>query len=353
MTSSAQRVAEPLSDKPCCPCDEHGHSCTSRLSFVLYYNKRAVTIRSTPPGSFADKRFVQLHKYTVYHYYHGVEATPPASATVRDDLYHLKRLGLVDSKGHGRGAVWFLGGGQKNKLVNKLAIEVRTTMTKKPHYLGHRERLRERFQKAGTAGLHDYELLELLLTYAIPRKELKPLAKELIEHFGGFSGVLDANQQELEAFPGLGPTSATLIRLIKELCGAYLAEKIKRKDVLSSPQAVVDFARVKLSGLPHEAFMVIYLNAKNEVIDYEIIHEGTVDRAIVYPRRIIEAALVHHAAGLILVHNHPSGHPQPSEDDKRLTRAIVEAARTVEIRVVDHLIVGKGGYFSFREAQFL
>ncbi len=223
----------------------------------------------------------------------------------------------------------------------------------KPHYLEHRKRLRERFQRAGAEGLHDYELLELLLTYAIPRKDVKPLAKDLIRRFGSLSGILDAEQKELEAVPGLGSISATLIRLVKELCGAYLGEKLKQRDVVSSPQAVVDFARVKLSGLPHEAFMVIYLNVKNEVIDHEIVHEGTVDRAVVYPRRIIEAALAHHAAGLILVHNHPSGHPEPSEEDKRLTRAILEAARPIDIRVVDHVVIGKEDYFSFRTSRLL
>lgn len=227
------------------------------------------------------------------------------------------------------------------------------SMTDKPHYLGHRERLRERFQKAGAAGLHDYELLELLLTYALPRKDVKPIAKALLDRFGGLAGVLDASQRELEEAEGLGPISATLIRLVKELSTAYLAERMKARDVLSSPQAVVEFARAKLAGLPHEAFMVIYLNTKNEVIEYEIAHEGTVDRAIIYPRRIIESALSHHAAGLILVHNHPSGHPEPSEEDRLLTRAIAEAAHTVDVRVLDHIIVGKDEYCSFRERQIL
>ncbi|MBI2877384.1 MAG: DNA repair protein RadC [Candidatus Tectomicrobia bacterium] len=226
-------------------------------------------------------------------------------------------------------------------------------MADEPHYLEHRRRLRERFQKASADGLHDYELLELLLTYAIPRKDIKPIAKDLLKRFGGLSGVLDASQKELEAVPGLGSISATLIRLVKELCGAYLAERMKQRDVLSSPQAVADFARLKLAGLPHEAFMVIHLNAKNEVIEHEIIHEGTIGRALIYPRRVIEAALAHHAAGLILVHNHPSGHPEPSEEDQRLTRTIAEATRTVDVRVVDHIIIGKDGYFSFEEEHLL
>ena len=223
----------------------------------------------------------------------------------------------------------------------------------KPHYLGHRVRLRKRFQKVGAEGLHDYELLELLLTYAVPRKDVKPIAKELIKRFSSFTGVLDARLKELEDIPGLGSAAATLIRLVKEVSGAYLAERMKHGDLISSPKAVVDFARLKLAGSPHEAFMVIYLNARNEVIDYETIHEGTVDKAVIYPRRIIEAALAHHAAGLVLVHNHPSGYNEPSEEDKNITRAIVEAARTVDIRVIDHIIVSKEGYLSFIEEHLL
>lgn len=226
-------------------------------------------------------------------------------------------------------------------------------MKDKPHYIGHRDRLRRKFRKAGAEGMHDYELLELLLTYAIPRRDVKPIAKRLIERFKGITGVMNASQEELESVEGMGPISATLIRLVKELFGLYMAERIEGRDLLTSPQAVVDFARVKLAGLPHEAFMVIYLNTKNEVIECEVVHEGTVDRAIVYPRRIIESALSHHASGLILVHNHPSGYPEPSEDDRRLTRSIHEVAHAIDIRVLDHIIVGKNGYFSFRERGLL
>jgi DNA repair protein RadC len=226
-------------------------------------------------------------------------------------------------------------------------------MSDKPDHQEHRKRLRERFQRGGAEGLHNYELLELLLTYAIPRVDVKPPAKSLLKRFKTLGGVLDASQAELESVRGLGGSSAVLIRLVKELLGSYLEEQIQHREVLSSPEAVRDFARMKLAGLPHEAFMVIFLDVKNHVIDHEVLHEGTVDRAVVYPRRIIEAALAHHAAGLILSHNHPSGDPAPSQEDKRLTRSVVEAARTVEIRVLDHLIVGKAGHFSFHENQLL
>lgn len=223
----------------------------------------------------------------------------------------------------------------------------------KPHYLGHRERLRKRFQRAGGEGLHDYELLELLLMYALRQKDVKPLAKDLIERFDSLGGVLDASQEELKHVSGLGPATAALIRLVKEIGVAYLAEGMRGRDLLISPQAVVDFARLKLAGCPHEAFMVISLNTKNEVIHYETVHEGTIDRAVIYPRRIVESALAHHAAGLLLVHNHPSGHTEPSEEDKQITTAIVQAAATVDIRVVDHIIVGREGYLSFMEQGLL
>ncbi|MDO8955349.1 MAG: DNA repair protein RadC [Deltaproteobacteria bacterium] len=226
-------------------------------------------------------------------------------------------------------------------------------MENKPDYLGHRKRLRERFRKNGTEGMHDYEVLELLLTYAIPRKDVKPIAKDLLKRFGSLSGVLDAGQKELEEVANIGPISSTLIRLVKETCGIYLAKKMRNKDVLSSPQAVLDFARVKLAGLPHEAFMVIFLNAKNKVLDYKVLQEGTVDRAVIYPRRMVEEALAHHAAGIILVHNHPSGDSEPSPEDKQLTRSLTEAARTIDLRVLDHIIVGKEGYCSFLESRLM
>ncbi len=224
---------------------------------------------------------------------------------------------------------------------------------KSPHHLGHRQRLKERFRSASAEGMHSYELLELLLTYAIPRKDVKPIAKALIARFRSLPGVLDAAQRELEEAPDIGPASATLIRLTKALCGAYLLSRIERRDLLSSPQAVVDFSRLTLSGLSHEALMVIYLNAKNETVGHEIVHEGTIDRTVIYPRRLIEAALSHHAAGLILVHNHPSGDPSPSDEDRRLTRTMIEATRAMDIHILDHIIVGRDRHFSFMSAGLL
>jgi DNA repair protein RadC len=221
------------------------------------------------------------------------------------------------------------------------------------HYLAHRKRLRERFRKGGENALHQYELLELLLTYAIPRRDVKPVAKQCLREFHGLAGVMHASEEELRRVTGIGENAALLIRLVKEMCGEYLAERMQKRDLLASPGAVVDFARLKLAGAPHELFMVIFLNVKNEVLDYEVIHEGTVDRAVVYPRRVIEAALARHAAGLILLHNHPSGYPEPSREDEIITIAIADAARTMDIHLLDHIVVGKERYHSLRDRGIL
>jgi DNA repair protein RadC len=226
-------------------------------------------------------------------------------------------------------------------------------MSDAPHYVNHRKRLRERFQKAGADGMHDYELLELLLTYSIPRRDVKPIAKTLIERFGSLAGILDADGEELAKIKGVGEMSATLISLVRELYSTYLAENMKKGDVLSSPESVLKFARVRLAGLTNEAFMVIFLNVKNEVLDYTLLHEGTIDSVEIYPRRIIETALGKHAAGIILIHNHPSGNPAPSREGKALTSEITSAARTLDIRVLDHIVVGRAGYFSFLENNIL
>jgi DNA repair protein RadC len=217
-----------------------------------------------------------------------------------------------------------------------------------PHH-GHRQRLREKFRLAGAEKMPSYEALELLLTFAVTRKDVKPIAKALLEKFGDLRGVMNASFDELRRFPDLGPASATLIKLVKDLCGIYLFEQAKEKSALTSPERVLRFAQMKLGGLPHEAFMVIFLNIQNEILHHDILNEGTVDQVAVYPRRIIEKALACHAAGVILAHNHPSGYTDPSEEDKRLTRVIREAGRLIDLKVVDHLIVGANGYFSFTE----
>lgn len=232
-------------------------------------------------------------------------------------------------------------------------ITLKLTMSDKPDHLGHRKRLREKFLNSGADALHDYELVELLLAYAIPRRDVKPAAKALLERFGSLQGLLDADPSQVAKVPGVGLASAVLVKLVKEIHCRSLARDMKGSDALSSPKAVLDFARTALAGQGSECFLAIFLNAKNRVLDQRIVHEGTIDHAIVYPRRIIEQALAARAAGLILVHNHPSGDPTPSDEDRRLTKSIQDAARPLDIRVLDHIIVGREGYCSFAEKDLL
>jgi len=226
-------------------------------------------------------------------------------------------------------------------------------MKEKALYLGHRERLKNRFKISQSRALYDYELLELLLTFAIPRIDVKPLAKKLLKTFKSLSSIMDAGKEELMLVPGIGERSAVLIKLVKEFVVKYFEDPISHPYVLSSPTAAVDFAKAKLGGLSSEVFMAIFLNTKNEVIDYDIIHEGTIDQTIIYPRRIVEQAIQYHAGSMIIFHNHPSGHCSCSEEDKVITGKLKEILNTIDVRLLDHIIVTKNNYFSFQEESIL
>ena len=220
-------------------------------------------------------------------------------------------------------------------------------------YKGHRQRLRERFEKSGSNAFSEHELLELLLTYSIQVKDVKPLAKSLLLRFGSLKEVFDADISELKNIEGMGAVSAVLISLVKELNTEYHIEKLKNMEILSTPNEVYEFIKHKLAGKRDELFMVIFLNTKNRILDFEISAEGTVDQAVVYPRKIIRKALENNAAALILAHNHPSGEPEPSKDDISLTNSLKNICDTMNIRLLDHIIVGKLGYFSFNRKSLL
>ena len=228
-----------------------------------------------------------------------------------------------------------------------------TKKPEKPHYHGHRQRLRGRFLKGGAAALQDYELLELLLTYARPRADVKPLAKALLNHFGSFTRVLDVPPEALMEVAGLKESSATLIRLVKACAEHYLKEDVLHRPQIKSLSALVDYCRTSMGGLADEQFRVIFLNSKNEIIAEEIVQEGTVNQTVVYPRKVLELALKHKATGLILVHNHPSGNLTPSAADQELTRSLVKASRALNLTVHDHLIISRTGYFSLAEKNML
>jgi DNA repair protein RadC len=222
-----------------------------------------------------------------------------------------------------------------------------------PHYIGHKKRLKERFLNAGPDALAEYELLELLLSLAISRQDVKPLAKALLEKFGSFAGVLDAETKQLLKVEGMGQSSAAAIKLVKESSIIYLKQKSIKRSVISSPEALINYCKAAMTGLRDEEFRVIFLNSKNEIIDDEVLCRGTVDQTAVYPRKILERSLHHNAASVIFVHNHPSGHPAPSNADKDLTKLLKEAVGTVQIKVHDHMIIGREDHFSFAEAGLL
>ena len=218
-----------------------------------------------------------------------------------------------------------------------------------PHYLGHRQRLKEKYLTCGLEGFHDYEIMELLLTYGIPRKDVKEPAKELLKRFGGLKGVLDAGIDELREVRGLNAHTAVLVKLVKEISAAYLLQKAQERPQISCTAELIDFCKTAMGALKDEEFRVCYLDAQNRIIAVETVQEGIVNQAVVYPRKVLERALQWKASAIILVHNHPSGHVRPSDADIRLTRTIQETARTLDILVHDHLIIGENRFFSFRE----
>ncbi len=223
----------------------------------------------------------------------------------------------------------------------------------KPHYHGHRQRLRHRFLQGGAAALQDYELLELLLTFAIPYSDVKPLAKTMIAHFGSLSRVLDASPEALLEVQGIREYSAVLIRLVKAFAASYLKEEVLARPKIASLSALVDYCRTAMGGLTDEQFRVIFLNSQNEITAEEVVQEGTVNQTVVYPRKVLELALKHKATGLILVHNHPSGSLTPSAADLELTRSLVKASGALNLTVHDHLIISRHGYFSLAEKNLL
>ena len=224
---------------------------------------------------------------------------------------------------------------------------------KSPHYHGHRQRLRDRFLAHGLDAFADYESVELLLILAIPRRDVKPIAKEMIRRFKTFRGVLDAPVEELQKMPGVGKAAALAIKIIRESANRYLRQKNESDFSLENTQTLIDYCQSDLGARQNEVFKVIYLDSGYRVLGDDILEEGTVDRAAVYPRRVMDAAMRNKAAILAFVHNHPSGNVTPSEQDKVLTRALVLAAETLQIKIYDHLIVAENSVFSFREAGLL
>lgn len=226
-------------------------------------------------------------------------------------------------------------------------------MDDKPHQYGHRERLRERFVKAGQDALADYELMELILFRAIPRRDVKSLAKKLIHHFGGFAAAISADPERLNEIPGIGQSVITELKIIQAAALRLMQTNLMNRPVVSSWQALLDYCTASMAHSKIEEFRILFLDNKNALIADERQQKGTVDHTPVYPREVVKRALELGASAFILVHNHPSGDPTPSRADIDMTKQIVEAARALKISVHDHLIIGKGAHASFKSLGLL
>jgi DNA repair protein RadC len=222
-----------------------------------------------------------------------------------------------------------------------------------PHHVGHRSRLRHRFLKAGAEALADYELLELILFRAIPRRDVKPLAKALIKKFGSFADALAAPPARLAEVPGLGDSAIAEIKIIQAAALKLSQAQILNRSAIGSWQALIDYCTASMATHATEQFRILFLDRKNVLIADEIQQKGTVDHTPVYPREVIKRALDLGASAIILVHNHPSGDVTPSRADIEMTKLIVKAGEGVGVKVHDHLIVGREGHASFKTLRLI
>ncbi|MCU0883758.1 MAG: DNA repair protein RadC [Beijerinckiaceae bacterium] len=222
-----------------------------------------------------------------------------------------------------------------------------------PHYLGHRDRLRERFMAAGPEALADYELLELVLFRSIPRRDVKPIAKELIRRFGSFAEVVGAPQHLLTEVPGVGEAVAADLRIVAAAGQRLARGQVTKRAVLGSWTAVIDYCRAAMAFEAREQFRILFLDKKNALIADEVQQVGTVDHTPVYPREIVRRALELSSTAIVLVHNHPSGDPTPSQADITMTREIIQVAKAMGIVVHDHIIIGRDGHASFKGLRLM
>jgi DNA repair protein RadC len=232
-------------------------------------------------------------------------------------------------------------GGKKPMLKEKRNAKKKTQ--------GHRQRLQERFMRGGLQGFLDYEIVELLLTLGMPRRDCKKPAKEAMRRFKMLRRILEASEGELREIEGIGPRNIFGIRFVQEVSRRFLKEKMMSRPVCHSSREVFDYLYHSLRDAKKEKFKAIFLDAKNQILEEKTFFEGTVDTSAVYPREIMEEALRHSASALIFVHNHPSGDPEPSESDKEITKELVFASNMMQLKVLDHIIIGNNRYFSFAD----
>ena len=215
------------------------------------------------------------------------------------------------------------------------------------------EKIRNPGKAACRGNGRSLEVLEMLLSFAVPAKKTGLLARALIDRFGGMRGLLDASAEELASVEGLNGKAVSLIALMKPLAGSYLKERIADRDIIKDPRDVINYLRLTLSGEKVEKFLGLYLNSRNELLAVEVLHEGTLTHSVIYPRKVIELAMKHNASSVIFVHNHPSGDPSPSREDIEITQRLVKSSEIVGIKVLDHIIIGDGRHFSFLDKKMI
>jgi DNA repair protein RadC len=220
---------------------------------------------------------------------------------------------------------------------------------------GHRKRLRERFLKTGLDGFAEHEVLELLLTLCVPRRDVKPPARQLIQRFGSLKGVMDAPLEQLRQTDGIGEVTPVALRIIKATMAQYLKESAQQRPLMNDIGVLIDLFRTRMAELPHEVFEVAYLDKRYFLLPggIERLESGLPDRTTVYPRKVMQTALQRHASYLVVAHNHPSGQLQASPEDKRLTEALVLSAQAVGLKLLDHLIITPDRALSFVEEGLL
>ena len=223
----------------------------------------------------------------------------------------------------------------------------------RPHYLGHRQRLRARFRERGATALEDYELLEMLLFRSLPRQDTKPIAKALLARFGSFAEVLAAPRSRLKEVSGIGEAAVDDLKAVHAAALRFARGQISERKLLSSWSSVLDYCRSAMAYSEREEFRILFLDKKNGLIADEVQQTGTVDHTPVYPREVVKRALELSSSAIILVHNHPSGDPTPSRADIQMTRQIADVAKPLGIELHDHIIVGRSGHVSFRGLQLI
>ncbi|MCR5504995.1 MAG: DNA repair protein RadC [Elusimicrobiaceae bacterium] len=223
----------------------------------------------------------------------------------------------------------------------------------KASYLGHRERIKNKFKTEGLKPFQDHEVLELLLTFSIPRKDTKKLAWDLIKSFGSLEGVLDTSAFELEKIKGLGPQSTILINLIREIITRYSYNRVKNQRRIGNQEELYNYCMAHLKNKKEECFEVLFLDIKLRLLGTEVLAFGDIDRAAISPRRLVELVLKYGAKHIICVHNHPSGDPTPSNEDKIVTEQLKNALEVLSVRLTDHIIIGAGKIYSLGSKTYI